>query len=346
MRMCEAFAELDHRVTLVAKRSCDTVDPYAFYGVANVFSIETIARPKWRGGGVLHLGGTAARLLRAHDVDLVYSRDLLGAAMAAELGMPVVFEVHGVFDRRWQRAVCMRMVRRPSFRGLVPISHAMLRELDRAGMVPAGCPVVVAHSPANEIPGTVAKFEPSTPPRIGYVGSLYVGRGVELVVEVASRMPGCQFEIIGGTDADLARWRAATIPTNVTFRGFEPPARLDSIYRELDVVLMPYPHTGVFGPSNHLDTAKYCSPMKMFEYMASGVPMVASDLPVLGEVLTHERNALIAPSGDAAAWQAAIARLVSDRALRRTLASNALADLREFTPRARARRILAELRLA
>lgn len=344
MRMCEAFAAEGHRVTLVAKRhaepAAEGLDPHAFYGVAPSFGLELVARPPRRGGGVVYAAGVLREVLRQRRaVELVYSRDLLGAAAAAELGLPVAFESHGVIDRGWQRALWRRMISRPSFRGLVAISNALRDELGAADLLPRDRPVVVAHSPAQRLEGAAPRAEVSATPRIGYVGSLYPGRGVELVVKLAARMPGCAFELIGGSDDDLARWRATAIPPNVRFHGFVPPARLPALYRALDVLLMPYPLAGIHGATRRLDTAKYCSPMKMFEYMASGVPMVASSLPVLQEVLAHERNALIAPSDDEHAWVQAISRLAGDPALRVALAGQALRDLDAFTPRARAARI-------
>jgi len=84
--------------------------------------------------------------------------------------------------------------------------------------------------------------------------------------------------------------------------------------------------------------------MKMFEYMASGAPIIASDLPVLGEVLLDEHNALIAPAGEVAAWQRAIERLVAEPETRQWLAGNALRDLRRhYTWDARVERVLANL---
>jgi len=82
----------------------------------------------------------------------------------------------------------------------------------------------------------------------------------------------------------------------------------------------------------------------MFEYMAAGAPIIASDLPVLGEVLRHDHNALIAPADDVAAWQRAVERLVGDPALSRRLAQQAHADLvRDHTWDTRVRRILDQL---
>ena len=52
--------------------------------------------------------------------------------------------------------------------------------------------------------GTTSPSGPATRPRIGYVGSLYPGRGIELIIERAGRLPAYEFELIGGSEADLA----------------------------------------------------------------------------------------------------------------------------------------------
>jgi len=195
--------------------------------------------------------------------------------------------------------------------------------------VPRDAPVIVAHD-AADAPGQLGPAPArGERPRIGYVGNLYPGRGIELVVELAQRLPECDVEVIGGTEGDLALWRSKSPASNLHFVGFVPPASLRERYRTFDVLVMPHSRTGVRGATGTADISRWTSPMKMFEYMASGVPIVASDLPVLGEILTHERNALIAPSGDLPAWQAAVRRLLSDRTLATTVAGQAYADLVE-----------------
>jgi len=65
----------------------------------------------------------------------------------------------------------------------------------------------------------------------------------------------------------------------------------------------------------------------MFEYMASGVPLIASDLPVLREVLKPEYNCVMVAPDDIEAWARAILRLSGDSELRNRLASNASNDI-------------------
>ena len=88
-------------------------------------------------------------------------------------------------------------------------------------------------------------------------------------------------------------------------------------------------------------TPFFGSPTKLFEYMASEVPIVASDLPALTEILTHERNALLVQPDDPTALADGIRRLIDDPALAARLARNARLDVEKFTWNKRAERILA-----
>jgi glycosyltransferase involved in cell wall biosynthesis len=83
----------------------------------------------------------------------------------------------------------------------------------------------------------------------------------------------------------------------------------------------------------------FTSPLKLFEYMAAGRPIVASDLPSIREILAHERNALLITPGNPQAVTAAIRRLNDDRALGRRLAGQALIDAAEYTWAKRAERL-------
>jgi glycosyltransferase involved in cell wall biosynthesis len=84
---------------------------------------------------------------------------------------------------------------------------------------------------------------------------------------------------------------------------------------------------------------RYTSPLKLFEYLAMGRAIVASDLPAIREILVHEESALLVPAGNSAALAAAIERLAADPALAARLAAGARALAPRFTWDARAARL-------
>ena len=345
MKMCGALARQGHEVTLIAKTGPDggpDVDDFAFYGVERNFTLEKLPRPDRKGGAVVYAAAMAQRLA-AHRrrVDLVYCRDPVGGVAAAWLRLPLLFEAHGLPGGRFQRGLWRQMTESRRFVAMVAISDALRRDIQIEGLLP-GRDCIVAHdaSDAPVRPPAVARVDGGRP-RVGYVGNLYRGRGIEVIVDLARLMPDVQFDVVGGSEQDIARWRAEEPAANLVFHGFHPPSQLREFYARFDAVLMPHSREGVVGATGGSDISRWTSPMKMFEYMASGVPIIASDLPVLQEVLRHGENALIARAGDPADWMEKLRGLLADPDLRVRLARAAQEDLvRGYTWDARARHVV------
>ncbi len=343
MRMCAALARQGHEVTLVSKgcrerQEAGVEDDFAFYGVAPSFRLDKVPRPARRGGGLRYLSGVIrlAGTGRAHD--LFYCREPLAAWRLVRAGRPVLFEAHGLPTGRLSRWIHRRLLFAPTLRRLVVISDALRLRFERLGLLPRYADTIVAHDAADpvEVPGPA--LTDGRPARLGYVGHLYSGRGVEILFALARALPSCELHVIGGSESDLTSWRAERPPANLLLHGFVAPARLAELYGDLDILLMPYQRR-VAVAGGRSDTSGWMSPMKLFEYMAAGRAIVASDLPVLHEVLAHERDALLVPPDDQQAWLAAVRRLLDDPALRRRLGDTARrrqADLYTWDARARA----------
>jgi glycosyltransferase involved in cell wall biosynthesis len=91
-------------------------------------------------------------------------------------------------------------------------------------------------------------------------------------------------------------------------------------------------------PSSAISTL-FTSPLKLFEYMAAGRPIVASDLPAIREVLHHDVDALLVAAGDPAALAAGIERVLADPGLARRLAEAALSAVPAYSWDRRAERL-------
>lgn len=177
--------------------------------------------------------------------------------------------------------------------------------------------------------------------KVGYVGHLYQGRGINLLIELARRCSWLHIHIVGGEPEDVQYWEQASRDLdNVTLHGYVKPAETAAYRRMCDVLVAPYQQV-VQVAGKQIDTSKWMSPLKIFEYMATGKAVVCSDLPVLREVLRDGENALLCRPDDVDGWCEAMERLRADVDLRRLLGERAYRDyVEKYTWEQRAARLL------
>lgn len=176
---------------------------------------------------------------------------------------------------------------------------------------------------------------------VGYIGHLYQGRGVALLIEMARRCSWLRLHIVGGEPDDVSYWRGVCEGMdNVQLYGYVNPVETARYRDTCDVLAAPYQEV-VKVAGNRIDTARWMSPLKIFEYMASRRAIVCSDLPALREVLTHGETALLCAPDDIDQWCRAMQTLYEDAGLRRKLAENAYREYQaKYTWEQRAARML------
>lgn len=284
--------------------------------------------------------------------DVILSRNLYAAFFLAVLDRrPLIFEMHQT-DVGFRLEMQQAIMRRP-WVATVAISDALAAHLATRHRIPRsqirvlhdaaprGMQTVPAEARGSRMSELVPEAGGDWDARCAYFGHLYPGRGIEIIEAMAEARPRVAFLVFGGTEADLAQRRAANERPNLHFLGHRPHEFARRAMAAADVLLMPYQTRVSIGLGSH-DTAQWMSPMKMFEYLASGVPIISSDLPVLKEVLEHERNALLVPPDRTEAWIAALDRLIAERDLARRIGQTGNADyLERHTWDHRARRLLA-----
>jgi glycosyltransferase involved in cell wall biosynthesis len=180
---------------------------------------------------------------------------------------------------------------------------------------------------------------------VGYVGRLHtmeMPKGLDTLVEAIARAVNTGAEIdlllVGGPEDSAAalrdQWAAQGLPPlRLHTTGQVAPDVVPRTMAAMDVGVMPLPWTEHF--------AYHASALKLFEYMAAGCAVVASDLPSTAEVLRSGETGWLVPPGDAPALAEALQRLYADRDLCRRLSENARNDVQQYTWSARAARIRA-----
>ena len=352
MKMCAAFRRNGHDVTLLIPdrpgRDTSVVDNFSYYGVENSFAIQRLPWGAYVGRSYVYAVRSALSL-KERKIDLVYTRFLSGAVAAVHLtDKKVVFEAHAPADDQGLlgRRLLSASATRSSFTRTIVISDA-LRDRYASDVPRLKSRVVVAHDAADRVGHDVAPIAIDRKPGeiiVGYAGQLYRGKGMELIARIAPMCPWAQFHVVGGSSADVEQWRQQVAHVhNLHLHGFVPPAQVPRYLSGFDILLAPYQRTvSVYGAAG--DVAKWMSPLKLFEYMAAGKPIVCSDLSVLKEIMRHEYNSLLCHPDDPQAWTRALTRLRDEPALCSALAGNAACDFEaNYTWTARAERVLAGL---
>ena len=347
MKAIHALAQLGHDVTLIVPASDQSHSNWnelaAFYGLQKEFRIEYLPNASRR---LFFL--SAVRRAKSLKPDLLYVWPLQSAVLGLMNGLPVVLEMHDLPSGRigpfW-----FRYFRDSRGKKRMAVITKALKDalVDRYGAFLHQSDVVLAPNGVElerfeRLPGpSMARRSLGLPeaPTVVCTGHMYPGRGMELFVELAKKQRGIRFVWAGGKQEDVDAWKAKTqsIP-NVTFTGFLHNAQLPIYQAAADVLLMPYSHEiGISSGMGH--SAQVSSPMKMFEYMASGRAIVASDLPVFHEVL-NDNNAVFCPPEKVVAWDGALQALFDNPARREELARQARHDAQKYSWTVRAGLIL------
>lgn len=255
-----------------------------------------------------------ADLHGARGVDAVYERYALfstaGVTVASRAGLPSILEVNAPLP-----------IEQAAHRGLVRADAA-----DRVARTAiAGATAVVCVSEAvaawarEVVPARRIHVEPNgvDPARfaecgrgsagftVGFVGTLKPWHGTGTLVEAARILdrPGARLSIIGdGPERERLEAHARDAGVAADFAGAVAPATVPARIAEFDVAVAPYPARG----------EAYFSPLKVLEYMAAGVPVVASRVGQIPDLIDDGRTGVLVPGSDPAALAAALAALADD----------------------------------
>src|SRR5574341_151726 len=162
-------------------------------------------------------------------------------------------------------------------------------------------------------------------PVLGFVGGLRPWHGVEVLPALLDRLRqqhnNLHLVIVGNgplqnkLECDL---RNRGLMQRAVFTGSVSHEQVAEIIPQFDVALAPYPQ---------LEHSFYFSPLKIFEYMACGVPLVASEMGQIGEVVRNGETGLLYPPGDLDALTTACDRLLRDSNLRRQIGQAASREI-------------------
>jgi len=352
MAMCRSFVALGHEVTLFVpdRKPVQAEDPFAYYGVEPSFvfkRLPCVDAIRWSWLGRLGLWIQTSTFLwslrnelKRFKPDVVFSRELYVFSVPGIPGKRV-WESHALHHSSWAMRIAKRLD------GIITLTSASKKRLVEAGV--ATDRVVVEPDAVDPAMFALIYEREEVRRELGIapetIVCLYTGKfttmnmpkgldeSIEAVERFASEGKNILLLAVGGTRQELERY-SSKLGANVRLMGHQPQATLGKFYAAADLLLMPFPYTEHY--------AYYMSPLKLFEYLMSGVPMIATDLPSVREILS-EKSAFIAKPGDVDSLVTEIAKVVDQPEEAKSRALEAKRLSAQYTWIERARRICAIL---
>jgi glycosyltransferase involved in cell wall biosynthesis len=281
------------------------------------------------------------RAWKRHRPDVLYERYnlflLAGVWLRRITGLPMLLEVnaplaaerkrHGGLALRRLAAWCERLAW-GSADAVLPVTRVLADAAAAAGVAERRLHVIgngvdAARFAADGI-RDAARRELGLEGRLvlGFSGFVRPWHGLEAALDAMARIPerpDLHLLVAGDGPARAALEdcaRALGLGERLTVLGVVSRQRMPMVLAAVDVALQP-------------SAVPYASPLKLFEYMAAGLAIVAPDQPNIREILSDGRDALLFPPGDAEAFRLAIRSLSADAELRRRLGRAARATIAE-----------------
>ncbi len=349
-KMCEAFADAGISVELlVPTRQNGSPDKiFDYYGVQKNFSVTTISSPDFYWPNTLDRFSffikqwiAARRLVRvalSKKPDIVYSRDEFSVFLASFYAdrPRILFEAHTfssrrkLYYRRFQKAGV----------NIIAISKGIRDAFIAFGYNPEN--IFVAHDGVDIEQFNIDQSRtesrallklPLDKKIILYAGHLYPWKGAHVLADASQSLDDQHLVIfVGGTEKDFTQYKKTSASSNSIFLGHQSHDRIPTYLRAADIVVLP-------NSGKEVISRLYTSPLKMFEYMASGTPIIASDLPSIREILT-DRNAFFFTADDSKALGERIREVALNEPEGQRRARQALHDVQGYSWKNRASQIL------
>lgn len=328
--MANALAKAGHSVQLYA-----FFRPRAEQMLREKFELATAVRVGWssrhlgRAGKALSVAAWAIIVAtRRHDTILTRSAFI---ALASRRSKRVILELHQEVPIGRIKNLALRSVfrfLRSSHYQFVFISDSLLQHFRATvrNLDPSKCVVSPSGYRREWFP---EHWSPSPGDRIvTYAGSLYSGRGIDLVLSIAGRVPSAEFRIVGGTPSEwLLLTTERDVAANCVHIPHVAPKSVAQFLIQSDVLIAPYQQSVYI--ASGADIGRVISPLKLAEYLAAGRAIVASSLPAIRTVVTDAQTAILVPCDDVDAWSDAIQRLLDDRRFRDSLGERGFHYARE-----------------
>ena len=259
--------------------------------------------------------------------DIIFSRDIVISYFLTRFKKRNVFELHQIkqngnnyYTKNFERML-KYIVSKKQLKHLVVISDSLKKDCIDYGI--NSQKIIVANSGVRN---DFFKLKLSNNKNILYLGSLQKGKGINNIIKLANKLRNYNFFIIGGYKSEIDK----QIPNNIIHKPWVRPSEVLKNVDNIDYALM------LFDNQDY----KFYSPLKLFEYMAMGKIVFASNIIGINDIVIDGYNGFLVNPNDINLLIEKIIMISKNDKLKEYISNNAKKTAKKYTWEKRAKYLL------
>jgi len=294
-KLCEAFSFLNHKVTLILPNTGNGENYFKFYDIKSKFKIIRLKLFSKFPTGIKYYLFSLIAIFKGLflSTDLFVTRNYFAAFILSFFKNKVILEIHDTLEIEGRLVkILQKNLNFLNYDAIIKIivTTKSLKSYFTEHWSVEEEKIQVLHNGTSL--KSFFKKRNNKKIQIGYFGSIYKSRGIEMILKLCKIDKRNNYIIYGGTKEDVKKIKSSYFGKNLYINDHIPYNEIFKKLRDIDVCILPYTKK-ITVSGNVGDISKYTSPLKIFDYMINGKLIICSDLPVLREVLKNNFNSIL-----------------------------------------------------
>ena len=349
VKMCEAFSKLNNEVFLITTDESKSKINYSrFYDIKAKIYLKKIKRFKSFPLGIKYYLFSIFSVIESlkYKPDIYITRNFFTCFLLVIFKKQIVLELH--HDLKTESRIVRFLVSKLKFlnssyiKKIVAITNGVKKEYFKKNLVKEKKVIVLPSGSSIKKKFVFNKNKKFF--KIGYFGSLFKSRGLELIKDLAKIDRKNQYYLYGDLNK-MKNLNYKNSSKNMFLNQYIPYKDIPNELKKMDILLMPY-SSSITVAGDLGDITKFTSPLKLFDYLSVGKIIICSDFKVLKEVIKENQNAIFVKNfRNSFAWKNEIQKLKNQPSKQLIISKNNYKLSHRYSLDKRAKKILEEISL-
>jgi len=345
VKMCEAFSELKNEVLLITtnvkKKEVSTIQ---YYNIKNKFNIKRLKGFTNFPLGINYYLFSIFSIIESlkFKPDIYITRNFFTCFLLILCRKKTIIELHHGLNTESRIVQFLvkyfRFLNSKYLKKAVAITDGIKYEFLKKKYINKKKILVLPSGSSLKYIRNFSKFKNYF--KIGYFGSLYKSRGLELIKKLAKIDKKNEYYLYGDlTNINYFKYKNLK---NLHFKNHIPYKDIPEKLSKMDILMLPYV-SAITVAGDVGDITKYTSPLKLFDYLSAGKIIICSDYKVLKEVINKNNAIFVKNFKNINSWKSEINRLSNQPQKQFIMSKNNYNLSKRFTLKERAKKILKEI---